>query len=458
MRTVLAPSQTDVARVSCSARPARRASAGDDRCLGVGGDGRLIEAPQKLARRQFLAVLATSVGAQAAPWRQFLGNGSRSLDGGERLPTEWSDGHNVAWRAAVPGYGQSSPVVVQDRAFVTSVDGAQKESLLVTSIDLALGELLWTQRIDSAQRIEESDMVSTAAPTPAVHGDTLITFFETGNLLATSLEGERRWERRLTEEYGEFRGRHGVGSSLRMCRAGVLALVAHDGPSYLICVDPEDGRTVWKTDRSDGVSWSTPTTVEHGGREFVLVSAGGALEAYATEDGSQLWVLDGLDGAFIASPTPMNGGAIIGSSMKGKTAAVRFGSEASSVPEVVWHAQEASSYFSSPLLHRDRVYMTSKAGIAFCLRSDTGDSVWHSRLEGQCWASSIGLGDHVYFFGVDGVTDVVQAGDKFVPVASNRLSVGGRLYGVALADRGLLLRYAKDLVLVAGGGPPDISP
>ena len=458
MRTTRTPSRTEAARVSGSARSARRPSAADDRHLGVDTGRQLIEASGRVARRHFLAVLATSVGAQGAPWGQFLANGSRSLDGRERLPTEWSDGHNVAWRAAVPGYGQSSPVVVRDRAFVTSVDGAQKESLLVTSIDLALGEPLWTQRFDSTQRIEESDMVSTAAPTPAVHGDTVITFFETGNLLAISLEGERRWERRLTEEYGEFRGRHGIGSSLRVCRAGVLALVAHDGPSYLICIDPEDGRTVWKTDRPEGVSWSTPTTVEHGDREIVLVSAGRALEAYATEDGSLLWVLDGLDGAFIASPTPMSGGAIIGSSMKGKTAAVRFGSKAGSLPQVVWHAQEASSYFSSPLVHRDRVYMTSKAGVAFCLRAETGESVWHSRLEGQCWASAIGLEDHVYFFGVDGVTDVVQAGDEFVQIASNRLSVGGRLYGVALADRGLLLRYARELVLVADSGRREISP
>lgn len=449
MRTAVAPSRIEAARVSRSARSPLRPPAGDG--------GQVIDASRRVARRHFLAVLATSVGAHGAPWRQFLGNGSRSLDGGERLPTEWADGHNVAWRAAVPGYGQSSAVVVRDRAVVTSVDGAQKESLLVTSIDLALGEPLWMQRFDSAQRIEESDMVSTAAPTPAVHGDTVITFFETGNLLAISVEGERRWERRLTEEYGEFRGRHGIGSSLRVCRAGVLVLVAHDGPSYLICIDPEDGRTVWKTDRPKGVAWSTPTTVEHGGREFVLVSAGGTLEAYATEDGSLLWVLDGLDGAFIASPTPMNGGAIIGSSMKGKTAAVRFGSEASSDPEVVWHAQEASSYFSSPLVHRDRVYMTSKAGIAFCLRADTGEGVWHSRLEGQCWASAIGVRDHVYFFGVDGVTDVVRVGDEFVPVARNRLSVEDRLYGVALADRGLLLRYARELVLVADGGRQESS-
>ena len=428
-----------------------------DRQRAVGADGQVIETSQKIARRHFLGVLATSVGAQAAPWRQFLGNGSRSLNSGARLPIEWADGRNVAWRTAVPGYGQSSPVVVRDRAIVAAVEGAHKESLLVTSIELVSGEPLWSRRFGSTQRIEESDMVSTAAPTPAVHGDTVIAFFETGNLLAISLDGERRWERRLTEEFGEFRGRHGIGSSLRICRAGLLALVAHDGPSYLICIDPEDGRTVWKTDRPKGVSWSTPTTVDYLGQEFVLVSAGGALEAYATEDGSLLWVLDGLDGAFIASPTPVNGGAIVGSSMKGKTAAVRFGSDARSLPEVVWRAQEASSYFSSPLVHRDRVYMTSKAGIAFCLRADTGEGVWYSRLEGQCWASSIGLEEHVYFFGVDGVTDVVLAGDEFVPVASNRLSVEGRLYGVALADRGLLLRYARELVLVADGGRQAIS-
>lgn len=403
---------------------------------------------QGLARRSFLAAVAAQGVAWAAPWSEFLGNGSLSRADGDSIPSEWSDARNVIWRSAVPAYGQSSPVVSSGKAFATGVDGPNKETLLVTAFDLQSGQAIWTHRSPSSQRIEVSDMVSKGAPTPAVDGLAVYAFFETGNLLAIDHGGSRIWERSLTEEFGEFGGRHGIGSSLRLCRAGVLALVAHDRPSYLVCVDRKDGRTIWRRDRPEGVSWSTPTVVTHAGREIALVSAGDSVEAYDTEDGSPLWTLEGLQGAFIASPTPVGGGAIVGSSSKGHNIAIKFGSKASEVPTVAWRAAEASSYFSSPLAHRGKVYMVNKAGVAFCLREDTGEGVWHSRLSGQCWASSIGCGERVYFFGVDGLTEVVSAGDTYARVSENRLSVEGRLYGAAIVERGLLLRYGRDLVRI----------
>ena len=401
-----------------------------------------------LTRRWLLGSVAAQGMAWAAPWAEFLGNGSLSLPGGVSIPGEWSDTRNVAWRSVVPGYGQSSPVASHGRAFATGVEGPSKETLLVTAFDLQSGQAIWTHRSPSSQRIEDSDMVSKAAPTPAADDRAVYAFFETGNLLAIGRDGTRLWERSLTEEFGEFGGRHGIGSSLRLCRKGILALVAHDRPSYLVCVDREDGRTVWKRDRPEGVSWSTPTVVTHAGREIALVSAGDSVEAYDTEDGSPLWTLDGLQGAFIASPVPIGGGAIVGSSSKGHNVSIRFGTRPSDVPAVAWRAEEAASYFSSPLVHRGRVYMVNKAGVAFCLRQQTGEELWHSRLAGQCWASSIGCGERVYFFGVDGLTEVVAAGDEFVRVAENRLSVEGRLYGAAIVDGGLLLRYGRELVRV----------
>ena len=397
-------------------------------------------------RRAFLGTLAGSSLVHAKPWTQFLDNGRGSLRHGQALPLEWSDDSNVAWRTPIPGYGQSSPVVSGDWAFATGVEGPNKETLLLTAFDLASGEPVWTCRRGSSQRIKDSNMVSKAAPTPAASEDAVFAFFETGNVLAVDRGGEVLWERKLTEQFGEFGGRHGIGSSLRLCGSGVLALVAHDRPSYLICLDPSTGRTVWNTPRPEGVSWSTPSVLTHMGREIALVSAGKSVEAYDTADGTLLWVIDGFEGAFIASPAPVAGGAVIGSSQKGRSAAIRFGTGVEEAPSVVWRADGASSYFSSPLVHRERVYMVSKAGVGFCLRADSGEQVWYSRLGGQCWASPIGLEDRIYFFGVDGITTVVGAGDEFVTLARNSLSVEGRLYGTAVIDDGILLRYGRELV------------
>ena len=398
------------------------------------------------SRRAFLGTLAGSSLVHAKPWAQFLDNGRGSLGIGQAIPLEWSEASNMAWRSPIPGYGQSSPVVAGETVFATGVEGPNKETLLLTAFDLESGESVWTCRRGSSQRIKDSNMVSKAAPTPAASEDAVFAFYETGNLLAVDRGGKVLWERKLTEEFGEFGGRHGIGSSLRLCRTGVLALVAHDRPSYLICLDPATGRTVWTAARPEGVSWSTPSVLTHLGREIALVSAGKTVEAYDTADGTLLWAIDGFDGAFIASPVPVAGGAVIGSSHKGRSAAIRFGASPEESPIVAWRAVEASSYFSSPLVHRERVYMVSKAGVAFCLRADSGEQIWYSRLDGQCWASAIGLGDRIYFFGVDGTTTVVDAGDEFVTLARNSLSVEGRLYGTAVIDDGILLRYGRELV------------
>lgn len=404
-----------------------------------------------LSRRALMAAALAPAAAAATRWTQFRGDGSSSVSTDQRLPLEWSDDKNVAWRIATPGYGQSSPVVLGGKVFVTGVEGANKETLILSAFDLASGKTLWTYQDVPGQSIEDSDMVSKAAPTPAVDAEAVYAFFETGNLAAVGHSGKPKWKRRLTEDFGEFGGRHGIGSSLRLCRSGVLVLAAHDGPSYLLCADCDTGETIWKTDRPKGMTWTTPVVVEHESREIALVSGGKRVDAYDTADGSLLWTLDGFEGAFVASPTLVPNGAIIASGNKGHTAAIRFGPDSKAVPEIVWRAEEAASYFSSPLLHRSRAYMVNKVGVAFCLDVESGREIWRSRLEGPSWASPIGVEDRIYFHGVNGVTEVVQVGNSFERIARNSLSEKSRLYGTAVAKDCLLLRHGRRLIKVAAG-------
>ena len=403
---------------------------------------------EMLGRRAFLGVLCAPAGLALADWKEFRGNGSSLLSSREHLPREWSDQNNLAWNILTPGYGQSSPVVFDQHVFVTSVEGLRKETLILSAFDLSNGRALWNHRAAPAQSIQDSDMISKAAPTPIADATGVYAFFETGNLVALDHRGQLRWERRLTEEFGQFGGRHGIGSSLRLCQSGVMALVAHEGPSYLICLDPRTGKTVWKTDRHRKVSWTTPAIATHDGRELALVSSGDRVEGYDTRDGAWLWSISGFERAFVPSPTPIPGGAIIGSSQKGWTGAIRFGSNARSTPEIVWRAAEASANFNSPLVHRSRVYMVNRVGVAFCLDLKSGQEVWHQRLKGPCWASSIGSGDFVYFFEVDGTVEIFRTGDTAEKIAENRLSAQSRLYGVAVRNGRLLLRFGRRLACI----------
>src|SRR5882672_1559382 len=80
--------------------------------------------------------VSTSSG-RADVWPGFRGAGD-SHTAARELPLEWADDKNVAWDVALPGYGQSSPVVWRDKVFLTAVEGANKEKLLVFSMEYGL--------------------------------------------------------------------------------------------------------------------------------------------------------------------------------------------------------------------------------------------------------------------------------------------------------------------------------
>ena len=84
------------------------------------------------------------------------------------LPLRWSEGENIAWRKSFKGYGQSTPVIWGDSIFSTSTLGDFSEQSLIHCHDLSDGSLKWQKSIQSPVKIERSQYVSQAAPSPVV--------------------------------------------------------------------------------------------------------------------------------------------------------------------------------------------------------------------------------------------------------------------------------------------------
>ncbi|HEY8461364.1 MAG TPA: PQQ-binding-like beta-propeller repeat protein, partial [Blastocatellia bacterium] len=201
-------------------------------------------------------------------WPGFRGAGD-SHAAARELPLEWADGRNVAWNVALPGYGQSSPVVRRDKIFLTAVEGANKEKLLVFSRDLKRGRRLWLKEFPATFTMKDANTVSKAAPTPAVDERRLYVFFESGDLFAFDHKGNPQWRRKLAEEYGAYKTNHGLGSSIALTDKAVITLVAHGGPSYLLAVDKQTGKNLWKSDLKSGGGWSSPIITTHQNRRQI---------------------------------------------------------------------------------------------------------------------------------------------------------------------------------------------
>src|SRR6266436_6340559 len=92
-----------------------------------------------------LAMIAT--GPASGQWTQFRGPNGSGVNSAAGYPVEFSPSKNVVWKQSVP-YGQSSPIVVGRRVFLTASEG---DRLLTICLDARTGRELWRRQVRREQ-------------------------------------------------------------------------------------------------------------------------------------------------------------------------------------------------------------------------------------------------------------------------------------------------------------------
>ncbi len=400
-----------------------------------------------------LALLAASgeSWAGAGDWPGFRGAGdsvvAEPLASG--LPWVWSDTNQVAWRVALAGAGQSSPVVWKGRVYVTGAKGARKETWVVQALDAGTGREVWRHERASLRPEEVSDTRSLAAPTPVAGEDGVYAVFESGECVALDHDGRVRWHRALFEEVGEFAGNHGLGGSPALAGGMLVVPLDQERPSCLMGLDGGTGETRWKAARPGRTGWSSALVVGEGTGAQVVMSTGGAVVSYEASTGKVVWELGGFVRNLVPSPTYRDGLLVVGAGGKGSNGGYAWGGK-EAVPVERWRADDVSSGFASPLVHRGRVYFVGTAGVVHAREAGTGRVLFDERMGQSVWASPVGAGDRVYFFGDRGRTTVIAAEDGYRPLGTNELSLDGKVVGVAVVGGGFLVRTPGQLVRVGG--------
>jgi len=350
------------------------------------------------------------------------------------LPLSWTP-ESVSWKAKLPGEGQSSPVVWSDSAFVTSVEGPNKETYHVSRIDLSDGNVMWTKSVQSTDPVESTYLVSRAAPTPVCDARCVYAFFESGDLVALTHAGEEIWKRSISQDYGRFDNRFGLAASPVQDEDSLYLLIDHGGPSYLLAINKKDGSTRWKTPRESRRSWSSPFLATIEGQTQIVCSSVGSVDGYDPVSGQQLWSHTDVGANSSATPIVFHGnqvllGAVVRPSEGTSEKAERTNLLGRIVRDndawkfvVEWVAEKARGSFSSPVSLGNRAYWINSSGVIYCLDLKTGKELFSKRLPcGPCWATPIPVGDRIYAFGKDGVTTVLQASDEYIELApANRL-------------------------------------
>lgn len=101
-------------------------------------------------------------------WTSFRNGGLSQSN--QSLPTQWTPDSGIAWQTELSGYGQSAPVIHNDRIIVTSVLGPNRDQAVVQCFSLSDGKSLWSYQRDSSVGHPSNYMNSRAAPTPIVYG------------------------------------------------------------------------------------------------------------------------------------------------------------------------------------------------------------------------------------------------------------------------------------------------
>jgi outer membrane protein assembly factor BamB len=411
----------------------------------------------------------------ARQWPQWRGPLATGVAPHADPPVEWGEDRNVRWKIALPGKGHSTPIIWEDRVFVTTAipygtaqppeySGApgghdevpitHRHRFMVIALDRRDGRILW-------ERILREDLphqgghrtASLASASPVTDGVHLFAHFGSWGLYALDLGGALLWEvdlGRLNTLHG-----HGEGSSPALYGETLIINWDHEGDSFVVALDKRTGKQRWKTPRERASSWTTPIVVEQDGRAQVVVSGSNRVRGYDLASGVMIWECGGLSKENVASSPVAGHGMIFTGSTYDRPGllAVRLEGAKGDITEtanVVWRRSRGAPYVPSPLLYGDALYFHYHfQGLMTRVNARTGeDQPGAFRLPGiyNVFASPVAAAGRVYITSREGLTVVLEAGDDPKTIAQNRLedsfSASAALVGKEIFLRGEQYLYS----------------
>ena len=419
-------------------------------------------------------------------WRGPLGNGSA---GSQNPPTQWAEeteqspAKNIAWKVEVPGHGSSSPIVWEDRIYLTTAIETDRpgESTALEEHDrrskppptvvwefavLALnrddGSLIWQKKLIEVVPHEGAHATnSNSSASPVTDGEFIYAFFGSRGLYCLNRAGEVVW----SKSFGLMltRRQYGEASSPTLYGNRLIVNWDHEGDSFLVALDKRTGEELWRKPRDEQTSWSTPIVVEVRGRPQIVLNATTASRGYDLESGEVIWSLSGMTENTIPMPVHAEGVVYLMSGYRGQMLqAVRLADakgDLEGTRHVAWSHLRNTSYVPSGGLYNGLYYFVrGNNAVLSCLDAKTGEVLYEGqRLRGlrTIYASPVYANGRIYITSRDGTTIVFGEGPQFQQLTLNQLDddIDGSM---AIVDDKIYLRgrrYVYCLAELPGPAP-----
>ena len=397
-------------------------------------------------------IAAPSEADETGNWPQFRGEKVDGLATGDTLPDTWSTTENVVWKADIPGWGWSSPVVWGTKIFVTSAVGElEREKLVVGGypggrvkptdvhrwmtycIDFDTGKFLWEQEAHRGVPPEERHPKNSFAnATPITDGERVYALQENIGMFCYDMNGNKQWEQR----WGSFpmRGGWGPGTSPVLHKNTIYLVNDNERESFMLALDKTTGKELWRVAREERSNWSTPYIWEHEGRTEIVTIGTGKIRSYAL-DGKLLWELVGTSGLVSQTPVAKHGLLYVGAGYHygplyavrpGATGNITLTGDETSNQWIAWSQSRSSSIHPCYLISDERLFVLFDAGLLTCLNAKNGDTIFpRKRLDtggGRFYASPWAYNGKVFLLNEDGTTWVVEDGPEFKVLGKNVLN------------------------------------
>ena len=355
-------------------------------------------------------------------------------------PLSWSETENIKWKTEIPGRGHSTPIVWDNLVFLIAAEPfgeqlepklsgrpgehdnlpvSQRHRFLVIAINRDDGSIAWKKPVHEELPLEGAHYTaSLTSASPVTDGQYLYAWLGSYGLYCLDFHGNIVWQKQLGKMHTKHG--HGEGASPVLFEGTLVINWDHEEESFIVAFESKTGEEIWRKQRAEVTSWSSPIVVEHAGVAQVIVAGTNRVRAYDIRNGNRIWECGGLSNNVVATPVAADGMVVVGSSYEKRA---MFGikledasGDITGSRNVVWFTRERTPYVPSPLLYDGTVYYLRHYQNVLSRRDlATGtESLGPFRLQGlrDIYASPVAANDRIYVTDREGVTIVFQHVDE----------------------------------------------